>query len=280
MNKQNEQFEDILDELSVIKESVETYNTKLTNIEALLSQQTSNEKENSESKDPTPYISEDYLKEAIRQGMESYFSNKESCNAILSDENIKLIGDLFISMYATELHRRWKQLDAKEEQRRKEYFRKRTLQGINTIDQMAEWASEYSPEIQRTIRFIGLKILDKDEPVETTHTILKIWGNALQTITNPKPATPPTLKAWWLYKWHRFKASTDKWGMLQWYLIILGLSAYILFSCLYQERVMKRDRLNRMLYQYVIKDESMKRNYQKLDSALYTKSLWGDNPSK
>lgn len=42
MSKQNDQLEDILDELSVIKESVETYNTKLANIEALLSQQVSN----------------------------------------------------------------------------------------------------------------------------------------------------------------------------------------------------------------------------------------------
>lgn len=280
MSKQNDQFEDILDELSVIKESVETYNTKLANIEALLSQLASNEKGNIESKDSTPYISEVHLKEAIRQGMESYFSNEESCKSILSDESIKLIGDIFISMYATELHRRWKQLDAKEEQRRKEYFHKRALQGINTIDQMAEWASEYSPEIQRTIRFIGLKILDKDEPVDTAHTILKIWGNALQAITNPKPAPPPTLKTWWLYKWQRFKASTDKWGMLQWYLIILGLSACILFSALYQDSVMKRDRLYRMFYQYVIKDESTKKEYLKLDSVLCSKSLWGGNHPK
>lgn len=258
MSKQNEQLEDILDELSVIKESVEIYNTKLSNIEAMLSQQTSDEKEKMESKDSMAYISEAHLKEAIHQGMESYFSNNQLGKFFLSDESIKFIGDLFVSMYATELHKRWKQLDTKEEQRRKEYSNKRTIQGINTIAQMKEWASEYPPEIQRTIRFIGLKVLDKDEPVETTHTILKIWGDVLQTITNPKPAPSPTLKACWLYKWHRFKASTDKWCMLQWYLIILGLSACILFSALYQERVMKRDRLNRMFYQYVINVNSMK----------------------
>lgn len=268
MSKQNDQFEDILDELSVIKENVETYNTKLRNIEAMLSQQASNEKEKMESENSAPSISEDHLKEVIHQGMESYFSNEKPCRSILSDESIKLIGDLFISMYATELQKRWKQLDVKEEQRRKEYSRKRTIQGINTIDQMSEWASEYSPEIQRTMRFVGLKILDKDEPVETTHTILKIWGDALQTITNPKPVPPPTLKAWWLYKWNCFKASTDKWGMLEWYIIILGLSACILFSCLFQERVMKRDRLNRIFYMYVIKDENTKNDYLKLDSLI------------
>ncbi len=268
MSKQNDQLEDILDELSVIKESVETYNTKLANIDALLSQQVSNESEKIESESSTLYIPENLLKEIVRQGLESYFNNEGLCSSILSDERIKLMGDRFIGMYAAELQKRWKQLDDKEDKNRKEYFHKRTIQGINTIAQMKEWASEYPPEIQRTIRFIGLKILDKDEPVETTHTILKIWGNALQAITNPKPPPPPTLKTWWLYKWQRFKASTDKWGMLQWYLIILGLSACVLFSCLYQERVMKRDRLNRVFYQYVIKDEKAKKNYLELDSLM------------
>ena len=266
MSKQNDQLEDILDELSVIKESVEEYNTKLAHIETLLSQQPSNE--NIESKDSKPYISEDHLKEAIRLGIEGYFNNEELCSSILSDERIKLMGDTFISMYAAELQKRWKQLDDKEEQRRKEYFHKRTIQGINTIDKMKEWAPKYPPEILRTIRFLGMKVLDKDEPVETTHTILKTWGDALQAINNPKPSPSTTLKAWWLYKWQRFKASTDKWGMLQWYLMILGLFACILFSALYQDSVMKRDRLNRMFYQYVIKDNSLKRDYLNLDSFM------------
>ena len=117
---------------------------------------------------------EDILDEAIHQGIKSYFDNEELCSSILSDERIKLMGDLFIGMYTAELQMRWKQLDDKEDKNQKEYFHKRTIQGINTIAQMKEWASEYPPEIQRTIRFIGLKILDKDEPVETTHTILKI----------------------------------------------------------------------------------------------------------
>ena len=268
MSKQNDQLEDILDELSVIKENVEIHKTKLANIETLLSQQTSNEKGKNASENSTPFIPEDLLKEIVRQGIESYFNDDGLCKSILSDERIKLMGDRFLGMYAAELQKRWKQLDDKEEQRRKEYFHKRTIQGINTIAQMKEWASEYPPEIQRTIRFIGMKILDIDEPVETTHTILKTWCDALQAITNPKPTPPPTLKAWWLYKWQRFKASTDKWSMLQWYLIILGLSACILFSNLYQERVMRRDRLNRVFYQFVIKDENAKKNYLELDSLM------------
>ena len=107
-----------------------------------------------------------------------------------------------------------------------------------TIEQVAEWAPQYSLEIQRTIRYVGMKILDENEFVEKAHAILKIWGDALQTITSPKPFPPPTLKSWWFYRWNRFKQRTDKWRLLQWYLVILGIIACVLFSSLYQSRVM------------------------------------------
>ena len=87
----------------------------------------------------------------------------------------------------------------------------------------------------------------------------------LQTITSPKSSPPPTLKAWLLYKWERFKARINKLGVLQWYLVII---ASVLFSTLYQDSVMKRDRLNRVLYRYVIKDENLKKEHLKLDSLM------------
>lgn len=40
-----------------------------------------------------------------------------------------------------------------------------------------------------------MKIIDENESVEKAHAILKIWGDALQTITSPKPSPPPTLNA-------------------------------------------------------------------------------------
>lgn len=137
-----------------------------------------------------------------------------------------------------------------------------------TIEQVAEWAPQYSIEIQRTIRYLGIKIIDEEESVEKVHAILKVWGDALQTITSPRPSPPPTLKSWWFYRWNSFKQRTDKWRLLQWYLVILGIIACIFFSSLYQERIMKRDRLNRMFYQYVIKDENLKKEYLKLDSLM------------
>lgn len=131
------------------------------------------------------------------------------------------------------------------------------------------------------IRYIGMKIIDENESVEKAHAILKVWGDALQTITSPKPSPPPTLKSWWFYRWNRFRQRTDKWGLLQWYLVILGIIACVLFSSLYQNRVMDLDRTNRIFYKKVIMDEKRKRNYQELDSLIHSdsffKTYWGLN---
>ena len=48
----------------------------------------------------------------------------------------------------------------------------------------------------------------------------------------------------------------------------VGISACILFSALYQDSVMKRDRLNRVFCQYVIKEEGAKKDYLELDSLM------------
>ena len=143
-----------------------------------------------------------------------------------------------------------------------------------TIEQVAEWAPQYSLEIHRTIRYIGMKIINEDESVEKAHAILKIWGDALQTITSPKPSPPPTLKSWWFYRWNRFRQRTDKWGLLQWYLVILGIIASIFFSSLYQSRVMDLDRTNRIFYKEVIMNEKRKERYHELDSLIHSDSFF------
>ena len=96
----------------------------------------------------------------------------------------------------------------------------------------------------------------------------------LQTITSLKPSPPPTLKSWWLYRWNRFRQRTDKWGLLQWYLIILGIIACVLFSSLYQSMVMDLDRTNRIFYKKVIMDEKRKELYHELDSLIYSDSFF------
>ena len=261
----------ILDDLSVIKNNNVATEQKLSNIENLLVKSATKEEVApitpvaSTSAASIPY---DEIKSAVHEEMDSYFNAMSDSAELLSDKVLKRMGTIFIELYVEEIDKYLEKDEKERECKRNVYLQKRKAQGLITIEQVAEWAPQYSLEIQRTIHYIGMKIIDENESVEKAHAILKIWGDALQTITSPKPAPPPTLKVLWLHKWQRFKESTDMWGMLQWYLIILGLSACILFSTLYQDSVMKRDRLNRVFYRYVIKEESAKKDYLELDSLM------------
>ena len=216
----------------------------------------------------------DEIKSAVHEEMDRYFNAMYDSAELLSDKTLKRLGTIFIELYVEEIEKYLEKDEKERECKRNVYLQKRKAQGLMTIDQVAEWAPQYSLEIQRTIRYIGMKIIDENESVEKVHEILKVWGDALQTITSPKPSPPPTLKSWWLYRWNRFKQMTDKWRLLQWYIVILGIIACFLFSSLYQNRVMDLDRTNRIFYKKVIMDEKRKKNYQELDSLIHSDSFF------
>lgn len=284
MAKSNEQLEDILDDLSVIKSNNATTEQRLSNIETLLAKLATKEDVApiipvaSTSATSIPY---DEIKNAVHEEMDSYYNAMSDSAELLSDKTLKRLGTIFIELYVEEIEKYLEKDEKERECKRNVYLQKRKAQGLMTIEQVAEWAPQYSLEIQRTIRYIGMKILDENESVEKAHAILNVWGDALQTITSPKPSPPPTLKSWWFYRWNRFKQRTDKWGLLQWYLAILGIIACVLFSSLYQNRVMDLDRTNRIFYKKVIMDEKRKKNYQELDSLIHSdsffKTYWGLN---
>lgn len=277
MAKSNEQLEDILDDLSVIKSNNAATEQRLGNIETLLAKLATKEEDvpitpvASTSAASIPY---DEIKSAVHEEMDSYFNAMSDSTELLSDKVLKRMGTIFIELYVEEIEKYLEKDEKERECKRNVYLQKRKAQGLMTIEQVAEWAPQYSLEIQRTIRYIGMKIIDEDESVEKAHAILKIWGDALQNITNPKPTSPPTLKSWWFYRWNRFKQMTDKWGLLQWHLVILGIIACVLFSSLYQSRVMDLDRTNRIFYKEVIMDEKRKECYHELDSLIHSDSFF------
>lgn len=277
MAKSNEQLEDILDDLSVIKNNNVATEQRLGNIENLLAKLATKEEVApitpvaSISATSIPY---DEIKSAVHEEMDSYFNVMSNSSELLSDKTLKRIGTIFIELYAEEIEKYLKKDEKERECKRNVYLQKRKAQGLMTIEQVAEWAPQYSLEIQRTIRYIGMKIINEDESVEKAHAILKVWGDALQTITSPRPSPPPTLKSWWFYRWNSFKQKTDKWGLLQWYLVILGIIASIFFSSLYQSRVIDLDRTNRIFYKKVIMDENRKERYHELDSLIHSDSFF------
>ena len=203
-----------------------------------------------------------------------YFNAMSDSAELLSDKTLKRLGTIFIELYVEEIEKYLEKDEKERECKRNVYLQKRKAQGLMTIEQVAEWAPQYSLEIQRTIRYIGMKIIDENESVEKAHAILKVWGDALQTITSHKSSSPPTLKSWWFYRWNRFRQRTDKWGLVQWYLLILGIIVSIFFSSLYQSRVMDLDRTNRIFYKEVIMDEKRKERYHELDSLIHSDSFF------
>lgn len=212
MAKSNEQLEDILDDLSVIKSNNATTEQRLGNIEILLAKLATKEDVapitpvTSTSTVSIPY---DEIKNAVHEEMDSYFNAMSDSAELLSDKVLKRLGTIFIELYVEEIEKYLEKDEKERECKRNVYLQKRKAQGLMTIEQVAEWAPQYSLEIQRTIRYIGMKIIDENESVEKAHAILKIWGDALQTITSPKSSPPPTLKSWWLYRWNSFKQRTD-----------------------------------------------------------------------
>ena len=181
------------------------------------------------------------------------------------------IGYTFMQVYGAELKKQRDKNKEEFDRKQEEYKLKREAQGIKTLGQVAEWASEYSPEVQWAIRFIGWKTINEDEPRENVHKMLKVWGDALQTITSPKP---PTLKAWCLEKWQKFLKRTDKWGLLQWQLIIIGAMVCVFSSSIHQKMTMDLDRTNRIFYKNVIMNEKRKKDYQELDSLIHSDSFF------
>ena len=274
MAKANEQYEEILDELSILKSKNIASEQRLANIESLLAKLLQKESpppvtpDMNSSKATIPYST---LMDAVYDGIASYYSDMPDSTGVLSDKNIKNIGYTFMQVYGAELK---KQRDKNKEEfnrTQEEYKLKREAQGIKTLGQVAEWASEYSPEVQWAIRFIGWKTIHEDESEENVHKMLKVWGDALQTITSPKP---PTLKAWCLYKWKNFMARTDKWGLLQWQLVIIGTMVCVFSSAIHQKMTMELDRINRVFYKNVIMNEKRKKDYQELDSLIHSDSFF------
>lgn len=144
--------------------------------------------------------------------MDSYFNAMSDSAELLSDKVLKRLGTIFIELYVEEIEKYLEKDEKERECKRNVYLQKRKPQGLMTIEQVAEWAPQYSLEIQRIIRYISMKIIDENEFVEKAHAILKIWGDALQTITSPKSSPPPTLKSWWFYRWNRFRQIWRRWG--------------------------------------------------------------------
>lgn len=282
MNKsmaKNELLEDILDDLSVMKEKDEARDQRLDRIEAALgelvkaagSTQPTTSTTQAES---TNSISYDALKEVVYDAITEYHEAKPEHTDIFTEDNIRKLHSVINKADGEWLKKYWAKQDEEAKKKHDLLANKRTAQGIQTIPMVEEWASEYSPEIQRTIRFIGLKTLDEDEPAETAHAILRVWGDALSRITAPPPPEPPSLMAWLKYKWQQVKVFLRNRRAISYTLLLIGGLTVMTCLSFYQSAVMDLDRTNRIFYHYVIKNTNAANDYHELDSLIHSNDFF------
>ena len=102
MAKSNEQLEDILDDLSVIKNNNVATEQRLGNIENLLAKLATKEEVApitplaSTSTTSIPY---DEIKNAVHEEMDSYYNAMSDSAELLSDKTLKRLGTIFIELY-------------------------------------------------------------------------------------------------------------------------------------------------------------------------------------
>ena len=87
--------------------------------------------------------------------MDSYFNAMSDSAELLSDKVLRRMGTIFIELYVEEIEKYLEKDEKERECKRNVYLQKRKAQGLMTIEQVAEWAPQYSLEIQRTIRYIA-----------------------------------------------------------------------------------------------------------------------------
>lgn len=101
MAKLNEQLEDILDDLSVIKSNNAATEQRLSNIENILAKLATKEEDvpitpvACTSAASIPY---DEIKNAVHEEMDSYFNAMSDSVELLSDKTLKRLGTIFIEL--------------------------------------------------------------------------------------------------------------------------------------------------------------------------------------
>ena len=124
MAKANEQLEDILDDLSVIKNNNVAIEQRLGNIENILAKLATKEKVApitpvaSTSAASFPY---DDIKSAVHEEKDSYFNAMSDSAELLSDKTLKRLGTIFIELYVEEIDK-YLEKDEKERERKRNVY--------------------------------------------------------------------------------------------------------------------------------------------------------------
>lgn len=273
MARNNEIIEDILDNVDDHEKRLKTVENGIEQILELLK---GNSGESPPPKSAQPNVKVEYkdLKDAVYDGMATYFVSSPQVAGGLDEAAIRKVTQICYEEYENVTSEFYDKNKAEDHKRREEVIAKRNIQGIGTIPQLEEWASEYPTEVRRVMRVIGLRTTEPDEPAADVHAVLKAWGNIMIGLRKDPELPPPTLKAWLSYRWKLFKANNRKRrGFFYVVLLLLGL-LILVFINEYQSAVMDLDRTNRIFYKTVIRNEQGSQDYHEIDSLIHSNSFF------
>lgn len=295
MAKQNDTLEEILDELHDLTEKVGNRDADIQFIRQKLEAQTSPVAQHAPAPVPAKKEPErfnksqelkDFIIECCKEGYQDarldYFKEK---SPLLLEADHEKIGDILKNKVAeireeeaqTNLERK-KQKQANDDAAFKAYKEKRKNQGMLSFEQVTEWAPEYPEAIQRWMRYVGLHLLDEDEPKEKIQALCKAVGDILVAASNQKP----TLKGWLMYRWSIIKNYTNKRQWLLYFLYYtLGIFA-ICALCIYQNRVMEIHKANLIWRKTHVPTVEERRKLHEVDSILHShddfmRELWNSS---
>lgn len=268
MGKNNEQIEELLDtaddhekRLKAMEAHYSEIKTMLSNIQNIVSQQPKT------AAAPVAKIDLSDIQGAANAGIDNYFLLHSPIEVDFSEANYSKIANICGKQYSEGFCKAREKNKEDYQKAEEEDNAKLDLLKIRTVEQIAEWAPEYSPAVLRLVRWIGCDIIGREEPIESAHAILKVVGDWLST--NQKDPPPPTLGAWIRYRFSLIKNYAHKKRALYYTMLLFLLLTAIVSLSIYQDRVMKVDRTNHLFFNTFIRSKMAEERYHEIDSLLY-----------
>ena len=270
MAKVDEAIEELTDEVSAVNTKYEGLAKDVSDIKKSMAQMA----EAANKPIPPPTVSQSVVSQVVSVALGEYF-RLHPVGTTFTDEDKQDLSDLLYSRF-NQASENYEQVQKEyDENWRKERQEKRKVQGIESFQQIAEWAPEFPADVRNWLRYIGDRAIKVDAPPEFAQSQLRCLGNLLMVA---KGLSKPTFKAYIKSKWQDFKERTDKWQWWKWYLFFLGILSIMIMHQEYQSRVMKLEQVNHIFYNHVMSDPVKAKEYHDIDSLVNTqpvlKKLW------
>ena len=277
---QKELLEDVLDSLDKTNNSISKVEPFLPELVALLKEQKDNTGKNNQKS--APVIDRNVIKSAVSECFDDYEVAPPEVNFVLTRDNIDdLVDGIYkgivehVKQQNSVFRKNKEKAEAAEADRLKEA---RTVQGLYSIEQVAEWAPQFPPLIQRLIRFLGILMFDTEANPDDVHRIMTILGDTFMVNIGQQGSWSAAFgKTWnktitWLKNW---KVATLI-ACLYSFIMVLVMLSY------YHGKVIEVDMRNRIIDHYWKHDRYRQREIQQLDSILQHEGRfdawnWTDN---